>query len=49
MFVLKSTDNVNSVKMNVTKLITNMYLNPPNHGVQTVFKILTDSELYNEW
>lgn len=49
MFVLKSTDNVNSVKMNVAKIIKNMYSNPPNHGVQTVIKILTDFELYNEW
>lgn len=49
MFVLKSSDNINNVKMNIAKMINNIYLNPPNHGVQTVFKILTDSVLYNEW
>jgi len=49
MVVLKSGCNIDSLKIYFEKIIRSIYSSPPNHGARTVFKILSDPELYDEW
>ncbi|XP_027851284.2 aspartate aminotransferase, cytoplasmic-like isoform X1 [Aphis gossypii] len=49
MVVLKSGCNIDSLKIHFEKIIRSLYSSPSNHGARTVFKILSDPELYDEW
>uniref|UniRef100_A0A481MQI8 aspartate transaminase n=1 Tax=Nipponaphis monzeni TaxID=196483 RepID=A0A481MQI8_9HEMI len=49
MFSMKPSSEIDVIKSNVSKIVRCMYSNPPNHGTKTILKILTNSELYNEW
>ncbi|XP_022173895.1 aspartate aminotransferase, cytoplasmic-like isoform X2 [Myzus persicae] len=47
--VQKSGHNINSLKVHFERIVRSLYSNPPNHGASTVFKILSNPELYDEW
>ncbi|XP_022173896.1 aspartate aminotransferase, cytoplasmic-like [Myzus persicae] len=49
MVVLKSGFNSDSLKIHFERIVRCLYSNPPNHGAKTVFQILSNPELYEEW